>query len=88
MAFSMKPESIVNEVIRNLRKALPEGTNALRDDLEKNLQISLQAALKRLNLVSRDELEIQKAVLARTREKLDALEKLVAELEEKIKDQG
>lgn len=50
-------------------------------DVEKNLKLMLTAALSRLDLVTREEFDIQARVLVRTREKLDALEARVAELE-------
>jgi BMFP domain-containing protein YqiC len=50
-------------------------------DVEKNLKAMLTGALSRLDLVTREEFDIQARVLLRTREKLDALEVRVAELE-------
>lgn len=50
-------------------------------DVEKNLRLMLGSFLSRLDLVTREEFDIQAKVLARTREKLDALEARVAELE-------
>ena len=50
-------------------------------DLEKNFRAMLASAFTRLELVSREEYDIQAQVLARAREKLAALEKRVAELE-------
>jgi ubiquinone biosynthesis accessory factor UbiK len=60
-------------------------SNTLRDspakDVERNVKAMLQSGLQRLNLVPRDEFEIQAQMLARTREKLEMLEARVAELE-------
>jgi len=50
-------------------------------DLEKNLKAMLTASLAKLDLVTREEFDIQARVLLRTREKLEALEARVAELE-------
>jgi BMFP domain-containing protein YqiC len=50
-------------------------------DIERNIKALLQASLQRLDLVPREELELQEQVLLRTREKLEALEARVAELE-------
>ncbi|GGJ08058.1 accessory factor UbiK family protein [Halopseudomonas pertucinogena] len=52
-------------------------------DLEKQVKALLQSALARLDVVSREEFETQQTVLLRTRERLEALEKRVAELENK-----
>jgi hypothetical protein len=53
----------------------------MRDDLEQNFRSVLRGGLEKLDLVTREEFEVQEAVLARTREKLEALEKRVAEFE-------
>jgi BMFP domain-containing protein YqiC len=68
----------VDEVINTLRRAVPAG---LTRDIEQNLRAALTATLARLDLVTREELDVQSAVLARTRARLEALEKQVAELE-------
>ncbi len=55
-----------------------------RQELEKNMRASWSATLDRMELVTREEFEVQQAVLLRTREKLEQLEKLVAELEQEL----
>jgi len=74
--------STIEQVIAGLKSGLPSGVT---QDLEKNLRAALIAVFARLNLVTREELEVQAAVLARTREKIEALEKLVAELEKTLR---
>jgi BMFP domain-containing protein YqiC len=54
--------------------------------VEKNFRAVLHSAFTRLDLVSREEFEVQSSVLARTREKLEQLEKLVAQLEAQLKE--
>ena len=54
-------------------------------DIEKNLKALLSAAFAKLDLATREELDIQAKVLARTREKLSALEARVAELEASLR---
>jgi len=51
------------------------------EDMERNFKSLLQSALARMDLVTREEFDVQMAVLARTREKLEALEARLAELE-------
>jgi len=53
-------------------------------DVQKNLQALLSAAFARLDLATREELEIQAKVLARARDKLSELEARVAELESRL----
>ncbi len=56
------------------------GASGVQQDIENKLRVMLQGAFNRLDLVSRDEFEAQRAVLARTRSKLEALEQQVADL--------
>jgi len=53
-------------------------------DIQKNVRALLAGAFSRLDLVTRDEFEVQAQVLLRTREKLEALEARVAELETRL----
>lgn len=83
MINTPKPDEILNRVI----DALPGGMDDLRRDTEKNLKSALGKVLEKMDLVSREEFEVQQAVLLRTREKLEALEKQVAELEAVVRNQ-
>ncbi len=74
----------LDDITRRLGDVLPPGLHALRKDLERNFHAVLQGAFHSMNLVNREEFEVQSAVLARTRAKLEALEKQVAELEKKL----
>ena len=71
-------DSLVNQILDKL----PHGADALRDDVNQNLKAGLTIALKKMDLVTRDEFDVQKAVLEKTREKLELLEKQVRELEQ------
>ena len=71
----------IDDLTRRLAGTLPKGLQALQADIRRNLRASLEAGLSRLDLVTREEFDVQTAVLARTREKLSALEARVAELE-------
>jgi len=53
-------------------------------EVESRLRVLMQGAFDRMDLVSRDEFDAQTAVLVRTREKLQALEKQLAELQDKL----
>jgi hypothetical protein len=69
---------ITDKISAAVSNVLP---SQLSSDVKKNMRAALQSALERLDLVTREELEVQEAVLARTREKLQELEKKVAALE-------
>jgi len=75
----------LDELARGVLDKLPAGFQTLQEDMEKNLRAALQAALVKMELVTRDEFEVQSAVLQRSREKLEALEARVAELEKQQK---
>jgi BMFP domain-containing protein YqiC len=76
---------MVNDSIENLARTLaesvPEGLRSMRDDLETNFRGVLRTGIGKLDLVTRDEFEVQEAVLARTREKLEHLEARLEEIE-------
>ena len=76
-------EKTLQDLARKLADAVPEGLESVRSDLEKNFRSVLQSGLDKLDLVTREEFEVQEAVLQRTREKLEALEERLKELEEK-----
>ena len=76
----MAKESI-DQLARRLAESLPQGFKAVRTDMEKNFRSILGAGLARLDLVTREEFEVQEAVLARTRAKLEALTTRLDELE-------
>jgi ubiquinone biosynthesis accessory factor UbiK len=70
-----------DDLVQRLSSAMPKGLQVLQEDINRNLRASLEAGLSRLDLVTREEFDVQSAVLARTREKLAALESQVAALE-------
>jgi len=77
------PKSI-DDIASRLADAVPPGLNNIKADMEKNFHAVLQSVLAKMDLVNREEFEVQKAVLAKTRAKLEALEKTVTELEQQI----
>lgn len=68
-------------LLKQVTSVLPKGVMGLHQDFEKNLRVALESALRRMNLVTREEFEVQTAVLARTRARLEVLEAQVAALE-------
>ena len=78
MAFDPR---LIDDLARRLAGSVPESVMALRRDLEQNFKGVLQSQLASLDLVTREEFDVQTAVLKRTREKLAALEKRLADLE-------
>lgn len=74
----------IDDIASRLAGAVPPGLNTLKEDLEKNIHAILQSILGKLDLVTREEFEVQKMVLAKTRSKLEDLEKRVAEIEQQL----
>jgi BMFP domain-containing protein YqiC len=77
------PKSI-EDIANKFAESVPPGLSNLKEDMEKNFHALLQSALGKLDLVTREEFEVQKAVLAKTRAKLELLESTVAALEQQI----
>ncbi len=76
----MDPKRI-DELARRLAAVLPEGINDLRTDMERNFRAVLQGTLARMDVVTREEFDVQAGVLARTREKVEQLLQRLEELE-------
>ena len=76
----MTNESL-DKLASKLAESVPEGLRSVREDLEKNFRSVLQSGLGRLELVTREEFEVQEAVLARTRQKLELLEARLQNIE-------
>ena len=74
----------LDELARRLSSLVPPGQKEGREELQQNFKSVLQAGLGKLDLVTREEFEVQRAVLARTREKLEALERDLARLSDAI----
>jgi BMFP domain-containing protein YqiC len=75
----------LDELARRLAAAMPARLAAVQQDIEKNLRAALEIMFQRLDLVTREEYEVQVALLARSRDKLATLEARLAELERQSK---
>ena len=71
----------IEEFAEKFSQSVPPGAKAFKDDMEKSFKQLLQAAIAKMDLVTREEFDVQKKVLAKTREKVEALEKVIADLE-------
>lgn len=73
--------TLIDDLARRLSGLVPSSLREGRDELQENFKAVLQSGLARLDLVTREEFDVQRAVLLRTREKLEALQLAVAQLE-------
>lgn len=71
----------IDEIVKRLLAKVPQTARSIQADLEENFRAVLRASLGRLDLVTRDEFDVQTKVLERTRSRLEALEARVQELE-------
>ena len=74
----------IDDLARRLSGLVPPSLREGREDLQQNFKSVLQSGLARLDLVTREEFDVQRAVLLRTREKLEALEHAVEQLEAQL----
>lgn len=74
----------LDELARRLTELLPANLGSAGADVADNVKDALRAGLRKLDLVTREEFDVQRAVLLRTRELVDTLETRVAELEQQL----
>jgi len=79
---------VFDDISKSLGKLLPPGVSDLKDDFERNAKAAMQSALGNLDLVSREEFDVQTELLRTTRQKLKALEARVAALEPALEAGG
>jgi hypothetical protein len=74
----------IDDLAKRLSDLVPAGAREARDEMLTNFRDALRAGLRRFDLVTREEFDVQRCVLMRTREKVEALEARVSELETSI----
>lgn len=74
----------IDDLAKRLSDLVPAGAREARDEMLTNFRDALRAGLRRFDLVTREEFDVQRCVLLRTREKVEALESRVSELEASI----
>ena len=92
MSDSQRPERQIFEAMedmaRRMGELLPPGAAQLKTDFENNARATLQSTLGKMDLVTREEFDIQQRVLEKTRARLQALEERLAKLEGGASDNG
>jgi BMFP domain-containing protein YqiC len=74
----------LDQLARQLAESVPQNLRVLGQDLERNFKSLLQSGLERMELVTREEFDLQRAVLERTRAKLETMEARLGELEKAL----
>ncbi|MEM1243843.1 MAG: accessory factor UbiK family protein [Pseudomonadota bacterium] len=81
----MLDSKFFDELAQKLSDAMPSSFKDIKTDMEKNFKAVLQSTFAKLDLVTREEFDVQVGVLKKTRSKLEKLEKHIAELEKQLK---
>ena len=76
----------IEAIVSDISKVLPEDIDLLKEDIEKNVRATLNTAFTKMELVTREEFDIQASLLSRTREKLEALQKKLSEIEKQLEE--
>ena len=76
----------IDDLARRLAGSLPDGVRSLRDEMEQNFRPVLRSALAKLDLVTREEFDVQTAVLAKARLQLDGLSAEIERLRQRLED--
>ena len=79
---------ILDDLAQKLAGVVPAGVSQVRDDLQKNLRAILQSVLGHLDLVTREEFDVQNKVLERTRGKLETINNRLVDLEASLQKSG
>ena len=74
----------IDELARRLHELVPPGMREAQADLQQHFKATLQSGLSKLDLVTREEFDVQRAVLLRTREKIELLERMVLLVEARL----
>lgn len=82
----MTSDDTLNGLAKRLADAIPQNLRTAHEDIERNFRTVLSSGLGKMNLVSREEFDVQAAVLRRTRERLEALEASLSELEQNLSE--
>ena len=80
----MKKKDFLNDITARICEVLPDSLLTFKKDLEKQCKVILNNTFTKFDLVTREEFDAQTKVLARTRKKLDAMEKEIAALEKHL----
>lgn len=79
--FPNSPADMIERIMQTAKAALPEGLSA---DIKQGVRNAIQEVISDLDVVTREELEVQKEVLAKTRAKVDQMELIISDLERQL----
>ncbi|WP_020405903.1 accessory factor UbiK family protein [Hahella ganghwensis] len=82
--MAVSPFDILNSINQQFGQFIPDVAKSAQEDVHQQAKAALTSIISKLDLVTREEFDVQTEVLRRTREKLETLEKRVAELEQQL----
>ncbi|HIP76791.1 MAG TPA: accessory factor UbiK family protein [Psychromonas hadalis] len=74
----------LEDIAKQVSESMPEGVKSFGEEIERKVKQVLQSKLSQLDMVSREEFDVQTQVLLRTREKIASLETKLAEIEKSL----
>ena len=80
----MKPNELLDQFLHQFNNVLAPGAETLSKEVQQKMRATAQATFNKLDLVTRDEFDAQRAVLHRTREQLENIEVQLAEIESRL----
>ena len=80
----MLDDKKIDSIIRQILNKLPDELKQVRQDFEKNLKSALHSSFSKMDLVTREEFDVQAELLSRTRAKIEEMEKTVTALEQTL----
>ncbi|GEM81671.1 ubiquinone biosynthesis accessory factor UbiK [Vibrio superstes] len=78
----------LEQIAKQIHESMPQPVKDLGTDVDQKVRQVIQSQLNKLDVISREEFEVQTQVLLRTRQKLNEMEKKMAVLEEKLSTKG
>ncbi len=82
--MAVSPFEVLNTIHQQIGQLLPDVAKSAQEDINTQAKATLASVISKLDLVTREDFEVQQQVLLRTREKLEMLEKRVADLESRL----
>lgn len=80
----MKP-AFIDDLLEKISHVLPKDLNGLKEDTQKNIRAVLQSVFEKMDLVTRDDFEVQKKILVRAQERIEQLTDAVEEIKKQMK---
>lgn len=78
----MLDPSLFDDLVKKLSAVMPDSVRDIEQDIQSKIRAVLQSSFAKMDLVTREEFDVQRKVLARTRAKLEDIEQQIARLEQ------